>query len=112
MSKPDKTLLDLTAEVLESFAGYDVQGTKSWTWESAAKDLTYQVGSIAKIMLQLTGERWPENKTEAQLKAELSDELADVLAETLFIAAKLGIDMNQAWQNMLAMDRRKQSERS
>ncbi len=101
----------MTEEAVKSFDSYEAQGTKKWGWESAAKDLPYQVGSIAKIMQQLTKERWAEGKSKKQLKAELSDELADVIACTLFIAAKLEIDVNNAWQNMLDSDKRKISKR-
>jgi NTP pyrophosphatase (non-canonical NTP hydrolase) len=112
MQKQSKTIHQMTDEVVKSFNSYVAQGTKKWNWESAAKDLPYQVGSVAKIMQQLTNERWAEGKSESQLKAELSDELADVIACSLFIAAELNIDIDQAWQNMLDTDSRKVSERS
>jgi NTP pyrophosphatase (non-canonical NTP hydrolase) len=63
-------------------------------------------------MLQLTNERWADNKGERTLKAELSDELADILAETLFIAHELDINLQEAWQNMLDSDQRKVTSRS
>ena len=112
MAKQSKTIQQMTEEVVKSFNSYVAQGTKKWNWESAAKDLPYQVGSIAKIMQQLTNERWAENKSEAELKDELSDELADVIACSLFIAAGLNIDVDKAWQNMIDSDKRKVNERS
>ncbi len=112
MSEQTKTIAQLKAEVVASFDRYVAQGTKPWSWESAAKDLTYQVGSLSKIMLQLTGERWAEGKTEPELKTQLANELADIIAEALFIAAKLDIDMAQAWEDMLADDDQKIRERS
>jgi uncharacterized protein YabN with tetrapyrrole methylase and pyrophosphatase domain len=112
MTDQSKTIQQMTEEVVKSFNSYVAQGTKKWDWQSAAKDLPYQVGSIAKIMQQLTNERWADGKSEKQLKEELSDELADVIACTLFIAAELKIDIDQAWQNMLDSDKRKISERS
>jgi hypothetical protein len=111
MAKQSKTIQQMSDEVVSSFNSYVAQGTKKWNWESAAKDLTYQVGSIAKIMQQLTNERWAENKSEKQLKLELSDELADVIACALFIAAELNIDIDQAWQAMLNSDKAKVSKR-
>jgi len=107
-----RTIEQMTDEVVKSFNSYIAQGTKKWNWESAAKDLPYQVGSVAKIMQQLTNERWAEGKTKTQLQDELSDELADVVACTLFIAAELKIDMDKAWQNMLDSDKRKVNQRS
>ena len=102
----------MTEEVVKSFGSYVAQGTKKWDWHSAAKDLPYQVGSITKIMQQLTNERWAEGKSEKELKNELSDELADVIACTLFIASDLNIDIESAWQKMLDSDKKKVSQRS
>ena len=107
----EKSLTELTAEVIETFAGYDAQGTRHWTWETAAKDLPYQIGSLSKLILQLSGDRWSEGKSDAQIKLEMSDELSDILAEVLFIASELNIDMCKAWGNMLASDRGKVGER-
>lgn len=112
MNTKSKTIQQMTEDVVKSFDNYVAQGTKKWNWESAAKDLPYQVGSITKIMQQLTNERWAHGKSEFELKAEMSDELADVIGCALFIAADLGIDIDQAWQNMLDSDKRKISERS
>ncbi len=44
----DYTLSELTTLVKDSFAQYDKQGTRHWTWEAAAKDLTYQIGSLSR----------------------------------------------------------------
>lgn len=112
MNTHGKTLQKMTEEIVKSFDSYTAQGTKKWNWESAAKDLPYQVGSITKIMQQLTNERWAENKSNGELKAELSDELADTIACVLFIAFELNIDIESAWQAMLHSDQKKISERS
>ena len=74
----DYTISQLTQIVKDSFVQYDKQGTKHWTWEVAAKDLSYQIGSLNKVMLQLSGDRWADNKDEATLEAEFRDELADI----------------------------------
>lgn len=63
-------------------------------------------------MLQLTGERWADGKTEAELKSQMANELADIMAEALFIASELNIDMAKPWEDMLADDTKKISERS
>jgi len=107
-----KTIQQMTAEVIKSFDSYVAQGTKKWDWESAAKDLPYQVGSVTKIMQQLTNERWAENKTKKALLVEMSDELADIIACTLFIADGLNISIEDAWLKMLDSDNKKVSERS
>jgi len=108
----DYTISQLTQIVRDSFAQYDKQGTKHWTWEVAAKDLAYQIGSLNKVMLQLSGDRWADGKDKNTLEAEFSDELADILAEVLYIASERGIDMNQAMGEMVQSDTKKVEERT
>lgn len=108
----DYTLSQLTQIVKDSFAQYDKQGTKHWTWEVAAKDLTYQIGSLNKVMLQLSGDRWADGKDKDMLEAEFRDELADILAEVLYIASERGINMNQAMGEMVQSDTKKVEERT
>ncbi len=112
MNSKQRTIRQMSREAVKSFDSYTAQGTKKWNWESGAKDLAYQVGSVSKIMMQLTKERWAEGKNKEALKAELSDELADIIAITLFIAAELKIDVEKAWRQMLELDKKKISERS
>jgi hypothetical protein len=107
-----KTIKQMTEEVVKSFDSYVAQGTIKWDWQSAAKDLPYQVGSVTKIMQQITNERWANGKTEKKLKREMSDELADVIACTLFIAHGLNIDIQEAWENMIKSDLEKVNKRS
>jgi hypothetical protein len=107
----DYTITELTKLVKDSFAKYDKQGTLHWTWETAARDLAYQVGSLNKVMLQLSGDRWAEGKDKAELENALQDELADILAEVLYVASDRGIDMNQAMNEMVASDQKKVNER-
>jgi hypothetical protein len=108
----DKSLADWTAAVRESFAKYDAQGTRHWTWETAARDLPYQVGSLSKVLLQLSGDRYAEGKDAAALEWELRNELADIMAEVLYIAGERGIDMDQALAEMLDDDKKKVRERT
>jgi len=108
----DYTVTELTQLVKTSFAKYDKQGTRHWTWEAAAKDLAYQIGSLNKVMLQLSGDRWADGKDKDALEADFRDELADILAEVLYIAGERGIDMNQAMDEMVESDQRKVSERT
>lgn len=107
----EKTLGELTSMAKASFAQYDKQGTKHWTWETAAKDLPYQVGSLSKVLLQLSGERFNDGKTREQLDWQLRNELADILAEVLYIASELDIDMSQAMTEMCCDDTKKVKSR-
>ncbi|HSX01839.1 MAG TPA: hypothetical protein VLI05_00835 [Candidatus Saccharimonadia bacterium] len=108
----DYTITELTKVVKASFAQYDVQGTRHWTWRVAAQDLSYQIGSLHKVMLQLSNDRYADGKDQAELEEILNDELADILAEVLYIASERGIDMNQAMAAMVKSDRRKVKERT
>jgi len=108
----DYTVTQLTKLVKDSFGTYDAQGTIHWTWEVAAKDLAYQIGSLNKVMLQLSSHRWADGKSKDELEADFRNELADILAEVLYIAAERGIDMNQAMSEMVASDQKKVSERT
>lgn len=110
--KNDKTLSELTTEVKASFAKYDNQGTKHWTWKTAARDLVYQIGSLQKVMLQLSGERYNDGKTKQQLEWQLRNEIADILAGVLYVASELKIDMNQAMAEMVDDDSKKVDERT
>ncbi len=106
------TLDKMQQEVVEIFKKYDAQGTKTWSYDVASHDLQYQVGNLSKCVLQLQNYRYREGLDESQIKAKLSDELADIMAEVLFIAHELDIDLHSAWDNMLASDQKKISERS
>jgi hypothetical protein len=108
----DYTIAELTVAVKRSFARYDQQGTRHWTWQVAAHDLSYQIGSLHKVMLQLSGDRWADGKDQQTLEADFRNELADILAEVLYIAAERGIDMNRAMDEMVADDQRKVSQRT
>jgi hypothetical protein len=107
----DKTISELTKDVRASFARYDAQGTRHWTWETAARDLPYQVGSLSKVLLQLSGDRYADGLDAAALQWQLRNELADILAEVLYIAGELKIDMNQAIAEMVKDDTKKLTDR-
>ncbi|HTE22356.1 MAG TPA: hypothetical protein VK674_04935 [Candidatus Limnocylindria bacterium] len=108
----DHTITELTSIVKDSFGTYDAQGTTHWTWQTAAQDLQYQMGSLTKIILQMTNYRWADGKDKDTLMAEFSDELSDILAEVLYIASELNIDMNEAMAAMVKSDQKKVSERT
>ncbi|HLC91492.1 MAG TPA: hypothetical protein VJC09_00390 [Candidatus Saccharimonadales bacterium] len=108
----DYTITQLTNAVKASFAKYDKQGTNHWTWEVAARDLSYQIGSLNKVMLQISGDRWADGKEKETLEADFRNELADIIAEVLYIAAERDIDMNRAMDEMIADDQHKVSKRT
>jgi len=108
----DYTITELTKLVKQSFGQYDKQGTRHWTWETAAKDLTYQIGSLTKVMLQLSGERWADGKNNEELEWQFRNELADILAEVLYVAGERNINMNQAMDEMVGDDKKKVKERA
>ena len=87
-------------------------GTKPWGYQTAAKDMSYQIGSLTKLMMQLEGERYRHAKTDDQIKEEIADELADMLSLILFISHELNIDLKEAWNNMLQNDENKLKKRS
>lgn len=108
----DYTISELSKAVKDSFAKYDKQGTKHWTWKVAANDLSYQIGSLNKVILQLSNHRWADGKTKESLEANFRNELADILAEVLYIAGKRNIDMNKAMEEMFTDDDKKVTKRT
>jgi NTP pyrophosphatase (non-canonical NTP hydrolase) len=106
-----KNLKELTAEVVSIFKKYETTGTTPWTYKIAARDLSYQLGSLTRALMQLDGERHAEGKSKEHLKEKVSDELADIFAEVLFIAHELDISLDDAFQNMLDSDNKKIKER-
>ena len=107
-----KTLEELQKETIATFKEYEKTRRRPWTYRIAAFDLSYQVGSLAKRILQIEGDRFGENLSREELKTKTADELVDIMAEVVFIAHELGIDLEQAWQNMLESDKKKVSEQS
>ena len=105
-------LRDMTERIVQVFHEYDKQGTKTWTYDVAANDLQYQVGSLIKRILQLKGFRYKEGLSDDDIREKLADELADILAEVLFIAHDMDIDIETACDKMLESDERKIQERS
>jgi len=99
-------------EQMKVWQNYSKQGTIEWTWEIAAQDLQYQMGSLTKRILQLQNKRYDDKLTKDEIKEHIADELADIVAECLFIANGLDIDMGKAYNNMLESDKKKISERS
>jgi NTP pyrophosphatase (non-canonical NTP hydrolase) len=107
-----KSIDDLQREVVRIYAEYEATGTNRWTHQTALIDLQYQIGALAKCVLQLQGDRFNEGKSIGELRASIGDELADILAEVLFIAHELNVDLVKAWSNMLETDENKIASRS
>lgn len=91
-------------DVVVQMKRYQLMGTKAWDYRIAARDLPCQVGSLTKLLMQLDGERYRHNKTDAELKNQIADELADIMSLVLFIAHELDIDVEKAWEAMLKSD--------
>jgi NTP pyrophosphatase (non-canonical NTP hydrolase) len=107
-----KSLQNMMTELLDTWNSYEKQGTLPWTREVAANDLQYQIGSLAKLILQLQNYRYRSGLNEEEIKSKMADELADIIAEALFIADGYDIDIEKAWDDMLESDRRKIRERT
>ncbi len=105
-------LQKMTEQVIEIFNAYGAQGTKDWDYDIAAHDLQYQIGKLTKGILQLKEYRYAEGLTREQIKNNIADECADILTEVLFVAHKLDIDIEKAFEAMLESDKRKISERT
>lgn len=103
----EKGLKDFTEEVVALFKKYEETGTPPWTYKTAVQDLSYQVGSLTKAVMQLEGERHAEGKSKEEMMKKVGDELADIFAEVLFIAHELNISLEEAWDQMLESDRSK-----
>jgi NTP pyrophosphatase (non-canonical NTP hydrolase) len=102
-----KNLDDFRQDVISIFKRYEETGTIPWTYKIAAHDLSYQIGSLTKAIMQLEGERHAEGKTREEVLKKVADELADIFAEVLFIAHELDISLEEAWEGMLRSDQTK-----
>ena len=106
------SLKELTKKQMVVWDHYYKQGVNPWTADIAIQDLTYQIGSLTKLNLQLKNERFRHDMDDEAIKAKIADEMADIIANTLFAASELGIDMDKAFNNMLDSDIRKITERN
>ena len=68
--------------------------------------------SLAKLLMQLHGDRHNGKQSREEIMAQIADELADILTDTIFIAHDLGIDLNRAFDDMLKSDQQKVAERT
>jgi NTP pyrophosphatase (non-canonical NTP hydrolase) len=102
----------MTDDVLRTFTAYEKTGTNKRDYKIAANDLSYQVGSLTKRIMQLNNERYREDMNDDRIKTLIADELVDIVAEVLFISHELGINMATARSAMLWSDEAKIKERT
>jgi len=106
------SLKELTKKQMTVWEYYLLQGTTPWTADIAIQDLSYQIGSLTKLNLQLKNERYRHGLDDDVIKAKMADEFCDIVANTLFAASELGIDMDKAFKDMLQSDINKAIERN
>lgn len=105
-----QTMEEYIQEIRAIYRSYEKTGTKPWDYGIASRDLSYQVGSLTKLIMQMEGERYKDVSDES-LKEKIGDELADIFAEVLFISSELDIDIDKSWRKMVDSDNRKIEER-
>jgi hypothetical protein len=110
--KKQKTIKQYANEAVRTLKAYDKTGSKPWTYKTAAIDLSVQVGSLIKLIMQSEGTRFNHGQTKKEIQEKIGDELADILTEILFISDELGIDMDKAFEKMLKSDEQKISTRA
>lgn len=108
----EKPLSYFRRYALKIFKEYEKTRTVRWTYDIAAKDMSYQVGSLIKRIMQYRNERYADGLSKKEIKGHIADELADILAEVLFISHELDIDIEKAWAGMADSDKKKISARS
>lgn len=106
-----KTLSQYTKEVVKTIRSYDKTKVKKWTYETATLDLSVQVGSLIKAVMQYRNLRFAYGKNKAEIKEIIGDELADIFTEVLYIAHELDIDIDQSFNKMLKSDKEKIKKR-
>ena len=94
-------------DVLVIFDQYLLQGTKPWTADTACRDLSYQVGTLSKILLQLDGFVHDHGLTREEMLGAAKLDIGDILTLTLFIAHQLGINPDRAFREQLRDDIKK-----
>ena len=109
--KKSKTLQEYTKDSIKTLRGYDKTTVKKWDYRIDASDLSVQLGSLTKALMQYENTRFAYGMTKKELKSKIGDELADILTEVLFIAHELNIDIEESFDTMLASDKEKVKKR-
>lgn len=107
----DASLTEMQANVVQVAKDYRRTGTIEWNYDIATKDLSYQVGMLAKRIMQYRNERFSEGLKQNEIKDLIANELADILAGVLFVSHDLEIDLHRAWAQMIESDKIKISSR-
>lgn len=70
--------------------------------------LSEEVGEVARIMARRYGE---QSEKESDKGRDLGEELADVLFVVLCLANQTGVDLQQAWDRLMAAKTARDAER-
>lgn len=97
---------------IETFRKYKKTWTNPRTYKTAAFDLSYQVGSLNKAIMQLDNDRFRNKLSDIQIKETIGDDLVDIMTLVTFIAHELDIDLEQARSQMIELDQNKINKRS
>ena len=106
-----KTLQQLTEGIVKNYDNYVRSGTVRRDAMIASRDLSYQVGTLNKLLMQLHNQRRADTMLEPEIKEKIADELSDIIADTLYIASELDINMDKAWDKMIESDTHKIEKR-
>ncbi|NVO26729.1 hypothetical protein HJ526_04805 [Donghicola sp. C2-DW-16] len=104
------TIDELKEQAVSIFRKYEETGTNRWSADTVVMDLSYQIGSLAKLIMCMRGNR-NSNMVDEKLKEQIGDEISDILADILYLSNELDIDIGQAWENMLSSDGQKISQK-
>lgn len=104
-----QSIQDYTVDIFEK---YKKTQTNPRTYKTAALDLSYQIGSLNKGIMQLDNDRFRNNLSDNQIKETIGDELVDIMTLVTFIAHELDIDLEQARSQMVKSDQKKITNRS
>lgn len=89
------------AWVLEVGKGY-------WSPHEMLARLVEEVGETSRLINHLFG---PKKKKDSEQAQELADELADILFAVICLANSQGIDLQEAFEQMMAKYNTRDSER-
>ncbi len=90
---------------------YLAQGTKSWDLREISMDLSYQVGTLVKLIMQESGHVYCDGIPSEDIRALMALDIADILSLALIMAYRLGIDPDEAFIEHLKFTLTKINER-
>lgn len=83
-------------------------GNGYWSPHEMLARLVEEVGEIARLINYLYG---PKKKKDSELTQELSGELADILFAVICLANSQGIDLQDAFEQMITKYTKRDSKR-